>query len=570
MLVYGDPGFTTSATKLVAQLRDCAAASRSLDDVRVTLTLAGQLEQGLTDHFLTQPVGAAAQEITDAVARWFCHAFAGGAAERLTLDFQPLVAALGDKAEKEFRVNVPEGFAFYSLFPEQYILSAQRWARDHADVPEKSVLIVGLRSIGTTLSAVVAATLEQLGWRVRRITVRPDGSPFRRWVLLRTKVGQEAFALVVDEGPGLSGSSMVAAAEALTKQGIEPERVAFFPAHDKEPGESASDNIRRWWRDTPRYTTDLHMLRWNGKSLNELLASASAKVGKSEVASIDDASGGLWRRFAYEREDDWPAANIAFERAKFLVTLKSGEQFLWRFTGFLSQQSASRHSPLAIETVAHRSGFTATKWIPGTRLRGSDVNDELLCAMGQHIRSLAGEPLSRDEAMRSVSALNSILINNTTEAFGAPPTFCFGHKSFIEFVHGLPSHGDGRLAPHEFIRRPEGRLFKANRDGHGFDHTCVGRQTILWDMAGAVVEWNLTESQAMLLMSNAGIAAPQDFVIFNCAAYAALRLGMFTLAPGDSTESRRSEAAREFYREALHRLLALQQSFASRTPAACG
>jgi len=53
------------------------------------------------------------------------------------------------------RVKVPEGFAFYTLYPEQYCAAASRWCDEHA-TSARRVLVVGVRSIGTSLSALVA------------------------------------------------------------------------------------------------------------------------------------------------------------------------------------------------------------------------------------------------------------------------------------------------------------------------------------------------------------------------------------------------------------------------------
>src|SRR6185312_12477035 len=80
---------------------------------------------------------------------------------------------------------------------------------------------------GATLSAIVAAALRRRGLTVSRTTVRPVGHPFDRevrlapsqaaWVRAQREIG--AVFLVVDEGPGLSGSSLLAAGEAALRAG---------------------------------------------------------------------------------------------------------------------------------------------------------------------------------------------------------------------------------------------------------------------------------------------------------------------------------------------------------------
>src|SRR5205814_7722381 len=92
----------------------------------------------------------------------------------------------------------------------------------------KVLAIVGIRSIGTTLTAVVRAAACARGVDADRITVRPQGDPYNRelafstpelrWV--RDRAGRGAVFLVVDEGPGRSGSSFLTTAEALERVGV--------------------------------------------------------------------------------------------------------------------------------------------------------------------------------------------------------------------------------------------------------------------------------------------------------------------------------------------------------------
>jgi hypothetical protein len=141
--------------------------------------------------------------------------------------------------DQKIVVKVPEGFAFYALFPEQYCAAASAWVSARGAGLSGAVLVVGIRSIGTALSAVVAATLRARGFRAERLTVRPTGPPFTRRVEAPApELNGLRHALIVDEGPGLSGSSMVAVAEWLTSAGVSD--IAFLPGHEEEPGGSAS------------------------------------------------------------------------------------------------------------------------------------------------------------------------------------------------------------------------------------------------------------------------------------------------------------------------------------------
>src|SRR5205823_6339501 len=83
---------------------------------------------------------------------------------------------LAQPASSTVTAKTAEGFAYYALYPEQYIVAAQRLAMQ----APACVLCVGLRSVGSILAHVVAATLRRHGIRAATRSVRPRGHPFDR------------------------------------------------------------------------------------------------------------------------------------------------------------------------------------------------------------------------------------------------------------------------------------------------------------------------------------------------------------------------------------------------------
>src|SRR5699024_7017902 len=63
----------------------------------------------------------------------------------------------------------PEGYTFYALYPEAYAEAAR-------SLPAASHAVIGLRSIGTGLAAMVASRTTA----PVTATLRPHGHPFRR------------------------------------------------------------------------------------------------------------------------------------------------------------------------------------------------------------------------------------------------------------------------------------------------------------------------------------------------------------------------------------------------------
>jgi hypothetical protein len=171
------------------------------------------------------------------------------------------------------------------------------------------------------------------------------------------------------------------------------------------------------------------------------------------------------------------------------------------------------------------------------------------------------------EADAALARLREMLYWNTWETLGqaaATRTRRRGDTAARRWQEGTPplSYGDGRLAPHEWLRTRSGRLLKADGVGHDADHTVVGRQALAWDLAGAMVEWGLDEAAAGPLLHavrEAEALPPAATLTFYCMAYAAFRVGQTSLCAGmlahDPDEQARLWRAHAVYRDALTRLL---------------
>ncbi len=68
--------------------------------------------------------------------------------------------------------------------------------------------------------------------------------------------GPASLGLVVDEGPGISGSSMAATAAAWSRRGWLQSGIAFLPGHGNEPGGAGAPEVQRWWQMAPRYVAE--------------------------------------------------------------------------------------------------------------------------------------------------------------------------------------------------------------------------------------------------------------------------------------------------------------------------
>jgi hypothetical protein len=605
MLVYGDHTFegklqalrmrlyalVTSALENYTSPNHLSVNPGNLDSLRTLLILCGQVEQGAHDT-LVQALPA--HEATRLIMRF--HQATAHAAEAFysVACSQPVALplpvvdtttalrrlldtldALYNTPDLSLTIKLPEGFSLYALYPEQYLIAAAQWLAEHSQQQACGALVVGIRSIGTTLAAVVSAVLRAQGWQVQSLTVRPTGHPYTRHVEISgVKINPSAWALIVDEGPGISGSSMAATASALVQAGVDRSHIAFLPGHPNNPGGAGSEEVQVWWQTTPRYVADVKSLVFNTLSLQEALAATLSEP----VYRIEDFSSGQWRHAVYADAKVWPAICTAFERIKYRYTLQSGKRVIFKFLGLASTSPdltptaesmaallrARAAQGLAAPVLGVAYGFVATEWIEGTPLSRDVLSPALVDTLGAYMARVAGSSMADGEARVAIERLTEMLHVNIGESFGdeAAELLPRYQPSDHPSARDLQStYGDGHMQPYEWIVDRANQLHKVDSVGHESDHTLVGQQSVAWDIAGAIVEWRLEDDAIERLLkaftAAGGVYLELDTLNFYRAAYLALRLGACSLAAQvhDPHERDRLLNASAIYRQQLANLL---------------
>lgn len=238
-----------------------------------------------------------------------------------------------------------------------------------------------------------------------------------------------------------------------------------------------------------------------------------------------------------------------FEPTKYLCTLKDGRRVLWKYAGLAMTRRGMMTEAekmvmdslgdLVPRCLGSRYGFCAQEWIEGKQLRQCDATPHLLGHVGHYIARAAGDLLSPVERRAAVDRLREMLEVNTRELFDeamADRVRTWTNALGDELYTPTRTYGDGRLSPHEWILTPDARIVKTDCAGHDTDHTVVGRQSVAWDIAGALIEWNLDEGGASHLLNavySAGIEPiPPRILNFYRAAYAAFRAGLSAMCAG--------------------------------------
>ncbi len=591
MLVYGDTKRAEDPREKAARIR-AGLARLELAAPRIErhatvaelLVEAGELEQGLADHSLAlhgeerpTPQAEAASRLTRAVAGVLLPSFRtlGNLPEGMEARFAvvAIAAALDELLALELPesvvVSVPEGFAFYGLYPETYFQAAG--GLSHGRGPLR---VIGIRSIGTALAAAVAVA----GERASGFSVRPQGHPFERRLAVSPWLEQEILGpgdgdasqprfAIVDEGPGLSGSSFGCVADWLEDCGVDPRAISFFPSHGGDLGPYAGERHRRRWDTAWRHVAEFETVfgvdsRWPVHRWAEDLTGTPDRPA-------EDLSAGRWRERLFPDPSRWPAADLQGERRKLLGTAGGGP---WRlkFAGRgrygrkkLALAEALGNAGLSPPVVGLRHGFLVGPWLEDARPlpRVPDLDrTSLLEAVGRYlafrIRQL---PVASGERGASPEKLFHMAAFNAGRLLGA--TSMAEWRERLPEIERLeqPIITDNRMHAWEWLVTPEGRILKTD----GVDHHCtndlVGPQDPAWDLAGAAVELDLAEEELDLLAVATGTTPVQ--LGFYTVSYLAFQAGRCTLA---------AEAMEPFAPEEAARMRAEVERYAGRLRSTLG
>lgn len=554
MLVYGDARRRTDPREALlgigerARLAPALPAGLATHEALVEIFIdAAELAQGLADEAFEaaggvdefSPVTVAATELLLKLAQALARSWCSGLQQQ-DVDIDAAAQALAAlPLPDRISCKRAEGYAFYALYPEA-LIEASRRLPSHGDTR-----VIGIRSIGFGLAALVAAATGL----PPPLTVRPVGHPFARRLSLGPKIGATfggpaARFAVVDEGPGLSGSSFAAVFDALAERGVRDEQIDVLPGHAGEPGPEAAPSALQRWRGLARHVVGFDQLILHNRDPRLRLETWAADLLGPLSAPLEDLSGGRWRGLRYADAAAWPASNVSQERLKYRARTLAGE-WLLKFNG-LGRYGAEKHARGRIVAEAGftpplaglRHGFLVERWLGDARaLDPAAVSREALVArvgdyLGFRAKHLPAEP----EAGASPAELAAMLRRNAELGEAVPVAdldrFCAALSRSA--ASPCPAVTDNRLHAHEWLETAEGRIIKTDALDHAAAHDLVGCQDIAWDIAGAATELGFGEAELDELVVRVERAAERNVdrrlleLLRPC--YLAFQLGSATLA----------------------------------------
>lgn len=609
MLTFGDlrreEATVSKAERIRSGLSDLEGMLPGLERhaaIAALLVEAGELEQGLLDHQLDMvgrerptPVALVSAAVTRGIAEalLWSFSFAGQLPAWETRRRKPLpLVGVGSalrslrkltamRLPDEIPVAVPKGYAFHGLYPETYLRAAELLREDWQGV----LRVIGIRSIGTSLAAVVAAA----GKGEASATVRPGGPPFARTleigVRLSTKLLSAADAVgrrqplfaIVDEGPGLSGSSFGSLADWLEEHGVAPESIVFFPGHRGPLGPQADERRRRRWKAARKYVVEFDELFLGPKSPWPLERWVEDLTGAAD-GPLEDVGAGRWR----DRVRGWgkagrPPAHLQEERRKFLLTSK-GRTWLLKFAGLgrygrekLEVASELEKAGFIPPVAGLRHGFLVGPWLQDARPLPlvRDLDREALLDRVARYLSFRARRLAVREAQSGASPekLLEMAAFNAEQALGKKRAGAL--EAWRERLPELaslarPGLTDNRMHAWEWLVTQDGKIWKTDALDHHAANDLIGPQDPAWDLAGAIVELELSDDEQAALVEQVErsrrIKTPPEQLRFYTLAYLAFQLGHWTLAAQaaeavDAAEAKALSKRAEWYTERLRREL---------------
>jgi len=521
--------------ELIAELEAAVVERGSIVDA---LVRAGEIETGLADCGTANALEMAA--IVDRLAAVAC-GFAPCSSLRAAIDALRRMSDL-----PPINCSHCEGFSYYGLHPLDFADLAERIQQELRPV----VAVIGIRTAGATLSAIVRASLQHHHQnyhqthlknhtatagdqveQVERETVRPEGEPYHRvtrfsegqsqWI--GEKLRQNADFVIVDEGPGFSGSTFLSVARALLEAGVPHTNIVLMTSRPLNAASGAA--LVAEWKQFRSFTIDY----------------GTRTPPKAQVY----IGNGLWRERFYRSHAHWPGSWTLMERSKYIDSDGSGFQ---KFEGFGRYgQLCRRHAEILAEAGlspqlnTFEDGYASYELLIGRPLACTDLTAEVLSHMAGYcafrVKNLPAKNIDTI-ALANMRGWNMSVELGTeiSKASRSEPSRsnAFWNEPPVE----SPVYPDCRMMPHEWLQDPDGRIVKTDSVDHAEGHHLPGPVDIAWDLAGAIIEWRLSPPEVDFFLreyqrqsgENAVKRIPQYLLLYAIFRSAQCRMGAASMA----------------------------------------
>lgn len=517
-----------------------------------------ELETGLTDHYcrdldMTNQNIWSCRNVTLNAANMVVRIWNGGKPDKVGIKKtgELLEEICGGGIPERIEVSIPEGFVYYGLYPETYMQAAEEFFNEYHPT---SVLCIGLRSIGTSLSAIVEAVLQDRGCEVRSFTVRPRGDPFDRYVEISGDLekiiveNKHSIFALVDEGPGLSGSSIAGTIRKLRQFDIPREKIVLFTSWIPDGSAFFSEYAKTEWPLYKKYSGSFEKLWIESERLEK----------EFDCKIAGDISAGFWRYKFYNSENEFPAVHHQHERRKYISFCNNRERSVLKFVGLGRYgkrmfERAGLLEEFSPSPLSLKNGFLQMKFVEGKPMTRGEIEENFIKRVIDYTAFIKKH--FRAEMIVSFDEMVEMINVNVSEGLGKSwmEKLNVGRR-FSPDVYGRdPVAIDGHMMAHEWIKTESGYI-KTDSIEHHSDQFFHGCQDIAWDIAGTIVEFGFAGSRKKEFIDNCAVAVGDRDLVnrtdFYMIAYLAYRLGFVTLASvtlDGTDDGRRFTELKDYY-----------------------
>ena len=453
--------------------------------------------------------------------------------ESILLDTNPdlraistYTGALGSLLTKQ----LPTGFlAWRSRPPAAFIsqdlthLDAVALAREFvAAFPDrqKPVLVLGLRTAGSYFAPVVCAYLKSAGYhRVSSLTLRPKrGTSLWEANQLAQCAISGGLALIVDE-PMTTGYTVARAVKLLRQAGVETSKIVVsFPIHPTRsdrpdyfpPCEIKTLPLaREQWQKClllePQAVTSIVQEYFLARGYRGATLTFSSQLEQfsAKLKDLCIEKGHIRFKRIYEVRLEDSAGNI---ETRYVLAKSIG----WGWLGYHAFLAADRLSSYIPPVFGLRNGILFTEWLPEAHSNGAPPDreqlvDTLASYIAERVRSLALEKdpspdLLRQNNHRGLELLANTLSRAVRHRIAAALKRGRIREQLSRIGCAYPTLIDGKMRRVEWIRGPQ-QLLKTDFDQHGFGKTELNVTDPAYDVAEAVLYWNLSPAEERNLLA---------------------------------------------------------------------
>ncbi len=418
-----------------------------------------------------------------------------------------------------YRPPPPAAFISQDLTHLDALALARKFVAAFPD-RQMPVLVLGLRTAGSYFAPVICAYLKLEGYeRVNSVTLRPKrGTSLWESNQLAQCAASGGLALIVDE-PVTTGYTVAQAVQQLRQSGVETRRiVASFPVHPtrgSKPEFLSACEIttlplaREEWQKCrllePQAVGSILQEYFLARGYRRATLTYGPQLEQcsARLKDLSVEKGHIRFKRIYEVRLEDSAGNV---ETRYVLAKSIG----WGWLGYHAFLAADRLSSWVPPALGLRDGILFTEWLPEAHSMATlpdreQVVDTLASYTGARVRSLAlgkdpsadlvrekqhrglellAKTLCRAYRHRIAAAVKRSRIRDELSRVGCP------HATLI----------DGKMRRVEWICGPE-RLLKTDFDQHGLGKTELNVTDPAYDVAEAVLYWDLTPSEERDLLA---------------------------------------------------------------------